>query len=235
MQHLPSKNSVTGFWRMCMCVSKHNVHSGVQEKKVRWLPETLLSRRKVQNLHHLGVNSSLTSTQGTEADREAMSWNSSSFGLISPPTHSLCVTKISIRRGGEGDGYFLFQDRHWCSQILPRLPSAHRHDLSSLWLPAVPPLPLHWAVPTTRWRRVFCSGNSVCRTHCWPSEVLWLFQRLLEASGPTAGVFYHPSRLGTSSGSWDKTGGRKRMLKQKHVHVCCWKRSGRNPFFQEYD
>lgn len=172
------------------------------KSKVWHHPETLLSRRKVQNLHHLGVNSSLKARRQTG---KLCFDNSSSFGLTSPPTHSRCVTKISNRRGGEGDGYFHFQDRHWCSQILPCLPSANRHDLSSLWLPAVPPLPLplHWVVPTTRWRRVFCSGNSECRTHCWPSEVLWLFQRLLEASGPTARVFYHPSRLGTSSGSWN--------------------------------
>lgn len=43
----------------------------------------------------------------------------------------------------------------------------------------------------------------MCRTHCWLSEVLWLFQRLLAASGPTAAVFYRPSGLGTGSGSWE--------------------------------
>lgn len=56
---------------------------------------------------------------------------------------------------------------------------------------------------TTRWRRVSCSGNSACKTHCLLSEELWLFQQLLEASGPTGGVFYHLSGLGTGSRSWD--------------------------------
>lgn len=55
--------------------------------------------------------------------------------------------------------------------------------------------------PTTRWKKVFYSGNSVCRTHCWLSAVLWLFQQLQGASGPTVKGFYHPSGLGTSSGS----------------------------------
>lgn len=55
--------------------------------------------------------------------------------------------------------------------------------------------------PTTRWKKVFYSGNSACRTRCWLSEVLWLFRQLLGASGPTVKVFYRPSGLGTSSGS----------------------------------
>lgn len=152
-----------------------------------------------------------------------MLWNSSPFGLISRPAHSLFVMKISLRRGGEGDDHFQLQDRLWCTQIPPPTSvctSTLRTLLSSLGLPAVPPRPLRCVVPTTRWRRVVCSGNSVCRTHCWLSEVLWLFRRLLGASGPTAGVFYHPLGLGTGSGSWDKKGEKKKCVKtKKYLHV----------------
>lgn len=58
--------------------------------------------------------------------------------------------------------------------------------------------------PTTRWRRVSCSGNSACKTRCLLFEVLWLFRRLLGASGPTGEVFYHLSGLGKGSGSLNK-------------------------------
>lgn len=105
-------------------------------------------------------------------------------------------------------------------------PIFRRHSslLLLLWLPAVPPLPPHWVFPTTRWRRVSCSGNSVCRTRCWLSEVLWLFRRLPGASGPTARVFYRPSGLGTGSGSWEK----EKYVKTKISSMSsCWNRSGR--------
>ncbi len=221
-------------WEAChwrACVSKNYACICTQSSKAHsWhLTENFLSCRKVQNLHYLGVNSSLTSTQGTEAGGKVMLWNFPSFGLISPPTHSLFVTKISVRRGGEGnENCFHFQN----TGALPRLPSAHRHSshLSLLWLPAGPPLPPPWYTPTTRWRRVFYSGNSVCRIRCWLSEVLWLFQQLLGASGPTAGGFYRPSRLGTGSGSLDDKGERKSVTKQKHFHVKLLKNEWEGPF-----
>lgn len=201
MQCLPSKNrSMRGFSLACICVS--NIMCTQESNRKVWhLAEIVLSRRKVHNRHHLGINSSLTFTQGTEAKRKEMLWSSSSFGLISPPIRPTSVTKISIRRGGEGDNNIHFQDKNLqISQILSSVPQ-HISLLSLLRLPAVPPLPTCCSVPTTRWRRVFCSGNSVCRTHCWLSEVLLLFRRLLGASGPTGGVFYHLSGLGTGSGS----------------------------------
>ena len=140
--------------------------------------------------------------------------------------------KISLRRGGEGDDHFQLQDRHWCAQILPPssiCTSTLRTLLSLLGLPAVPPRPLRCVFSTTKWRRVVCSGNSVCRTHCWLSEVLWLFRRLLGASGPTEGASYHPLGLGTGSGSWDKKEESKNAWKQKHICTSnCLKRSDRN-------
>lgn len=197
--------SKTDVFDWCTCVWANMTCTQKSDTSLK----ILRSRRKVQNLHHLGVNSSLTSTQGTEANRKDMLWNSSSFGLISSPTHSLSVTKISIRRGGEGWWLFPFPGQKPADSALS---SIHTSTLLA-------PFPrsgfllfllfLFFAsFPTTRWRRVFCSGNSVCRTHCWLSEVLWLFPRSLGASGPTAGGFYRPSGLGTGSGS------REGMLKK---------------------
>lgn len=65
--------------------------------KVWHLTEFFLSRRKVQNLHHLGVNSSSTSTQGTEANREDLK-----FFLFWPrlSTHSLTLCNQNVHKGG---------------------------------------------------------------------------------------------------------------------------------------
>lgn len=59
---------------------------------------------------------------------------------------------------------------------------------------------------------VFCSGSSVCKTHCWPSEVLWLFRQSPVASGPVEEVFCHPSRPGIGSGSWMGQWEKKRVI-----------------------
>lgn len=56
-------------------------------------------------------------------------------------------------------------------------------------------------LPTTRWKRVFCSGNSVCRTRCWLSEGPWPFLQWPGASGRAVKVSLHPSGLGISLGS----------------------------------
>lgn len=195
------KQSMRGLrdWRACvwaniMCTQE-------SERKVWHLTEIFLSRRKVQNLHHLGVNSSSRSTQGTEADREDMLWILPLLApSLHPPTHSL----KNIHKGG----VMIISITRTKTCALRFCPVFHTHidsphSLSLIRLTDVPPHPFRWVVPTTRWRRVFCSGNSVCRTRCWLSEALWLFRRWLGASGPTAGVFYHPSGLGTGSGSWD--------------------------------
>lgn len=135
-----------------------------------------------------------------KAQRQTEKLRDSSFQASS--LHSLAHSfEPKYPHGGEDDLHF--QDRIWWSQTLPHLPFAHGHSslLSSVWLPAVSPL--QWVAPTTRWRTVFCSGNSVCRTHCWLSAVLGLFQLSLGASGPTAGVFCRPLKPGRGSGSYD--------------------------------
>lgn len=68
---------------------------------------------------------------------------------------------------------------------------------------------------TTRWKRVFCSGNSVCTTRCWLSEALWLFPQLLGAFAQAVKVFLYPSRLGISLGSKKN---RKEIIDRIHRH-----------------
>lgn len=197
MKHPLSKNKsmyerlLTG---MPVCEQTLSAPRSPKEKSNISLKSFSLSQEG--SLHRLGIDSSLTFTQGTEANREDMLWHSSSFVFIAPPT--LCNQNIHKERRG---GCWLFpfpgQKRATSKCGTPR-------SFLRSKLPAVPPLPAQWTVPTTRWRKVFCSGNSVCRTHCWLSEVLGLFQLLPGASGPAAGVFYRPSGLGTGSGSWDE-------------------------------
>lgn len=59
----------------------------------------------------------------------------------------------------------------------------------------------------------------MCRTHCLLSEVLWLFQQLLGASGPTGGVIYYPSGLGTGSGSKGKKRSKYLIYASKHKEI----------------
>lgn len=63
----------------------------------------------------------------------------------------------------------------------------------------------------------------MCTTRCWLFEVLWLFPRLLGASGPTAGGFYRPSGLGTGSGSWDKEGEGKSFFSATFQRSCVFR------------
>lgn len=126
---------------MHLCEREHGVHPG------RWTktPTSNWNLWQEANLHLLCVNSSLTSTQGTEAGREAMLWNSPRFGLICPPTHSLThslfVTQVSTGRGGGGGLMIISISRadSGASRLCPSL-SAHQLDLPSLQLPAAPPL-----------------------------------------------------------------------------------------------
>lgn len=183
------------------CVWAKCVHLEVQKKS--WISHRNLFR-SLAGRYRVFITSVLSlHLHPKKAQRQmgvAMLWNSSSSGLIS--NQSLFVTKIPISTGGEGEDYFHFLDRDW-----PPVFYRHSSLLFFLWLPAFSPL--HWVYPTTRWRRVFCSGNSVCRTHCWLSGVLWLFRLSPGASGPTVRVLYHPSGLGTGSGSWENKRERK--------------------------
>lgn len=54
---------------------------------------------------------------------------------------------------------------------------------------------------TTRWRRVFCSGSSVCRTRCWLAAALALSPRSPAASAPAAAGSVPPSAPDSGSGS----------------------------------
>lgn len=165
------------FWVAWMCVSKMCA-PGSPKENISWKSFTLSQGRYrvfitwVLNLH-------LHPKKAQRQTEEAMLWNSSSSGLIS--NHSLAFCNQNIHKHRRGWWFFHFLERDWC-------PVFHRHSslLFLFWLPAFSPL--HWVYPTTRWRRVFCSGSSVCRTHCWLSGVLWLFRRLPGASGPTVRV-----------------------------------------------
>lgn len=53
----------------------------------------------------------------------------------------------------------------------------------------------------TRWRRVFCSGSSVCRTRCWLAAALALSPRSPAASAPAAAGSSPPSAPESGSGS----------------------------------
>lgn len=162
----------------CICVRKRYVRPGVHQKRPFW---------KVSLLG--GVNSSLTSPKkGTAADTGSYCMLSN---FLFPSNNCVFFSKQSIHKHQRGS---------WAT-----LPGYHflPHPPSLLTLPQfllVLLISLSFS-PTTRWRRVFCSGNSVCRTRCWLSEVLWPFQQLLGASGPIVMVFYHLSGLGISSGS----------------------------------
>lgn len=97
MQHLPSNNRVweASGWRAC--VSKQCVRQRLQ-RKVGHLSEIFFSV-KVQNLHDVGVNSSIPSKQGTEVD-----WGS-------------CVMKLFL---------FLASSLHTFTSFLsPKYPEAH--------------------------------------------------------------------------------------------------------------
>lgn len=206
MQHLLSDSRVweASGWRAC--VSKQWVRQRLH-RKVGHLSEFFFSPSsgKVQNLHDVGVNSSIPSKQGTEVD-----WGS-------------CVMKLFL---------FLALSLHsFISFLSPKYPEAHEervmiilHFLGRQWFCPASSLPrfscssfllppptregVFFFFPTTRWRMAVGSGNSVCRTHCWLSGALWLFPQLPGASGPTARGFYHLSGLGTDSGSWESKGKR---------------------------
>lgn len=88
--------------------------------KVWHLTEIFLSRRKVQNLHHLGVSSSSTSTQGTEANREDVK-----LFLFWPhlSTHSLTLCNRNVHKGGVMITSISRTKKKLRSQILSHLPS----------------------------------------------------------------------------------------------------------------
>lgn len=90
-----------------VCESKHYMNPGIQLKHLT-----------SSSFNHQFFTVILTRHRGKQ---KRILWNSSSFGLdcLLPVTHSLCVIKISIRRGGEGGDRF--QDRNLHPQILSRL------------------------------------------------------------------------------------------------------------------
>lgn len=202
------QQSVRGFWLARLCEQTMRAPKAPEESWTSVWNFFSLSSGKVQNLHDVGVNSSVPSKQGTEVD-----WGS-------------CVMKL-----------FLASSLHsFISFLSPKYPEAHEervmiilHFVGRQWFcpassllaflaPASccphPLILLQRSVkevffsPTTRWRMAVGSGNSVCRTHYWLSGALWLFPRLPGASGPTARGFYRPSGLGTDSESWESKGKR---------------------------
>lgn len=100
------QQSVRGFWLACMCVSKQYMHPGVRKESRTSLWNLSLSRRKVQNLHYLGVNSLISSKQGTEVD--GGSYVAKLF-LFWPhlSTHSLAFCNQNIHKHRRG-GWWLF-------------------------------------------------------------------------------------------------------------------------------
>lgn len=125
-----------------------------------------------------GVDSSFMSQKGTAAETGSYCMLRN---FLFASNHCFFVffsaSKVSTSTGGEG----------WASlaghPCLPHPPSLLLCPISC-WSTSSLRSP-----PTTRWKKVFYSGNSVCRTRCWLSGVLWLFQQLLGASGPTVKVF----------------------------------------------
>lgn len=186
-------------WRACVCEQTSCAPRSPTEKSPHWI-----FLRKVQKLKLSNLSFLIHSRHRGKTGRYVVK----SF-LLAPSLHALTHSLLPKYPEGEegwGEDYFHFQDKNLRSQTLSSPPSVRRGSslLSLLQLPADPLLLHPFSLPTTRWRRVFCSGNSACTTRCLLSEVLWPFQRLLGASGPTGGVIYRPSGLGTSSGSEHK-------------------------------
>lgn len=147
-------------WRACACVCvcerKHSMHP--------WVPRNVISLVSFSGGNRIFITgiSSIAFTQGTEANREDMLGRPSCFGhYLCTQQLTLCTNTIHQERR-EGEDYFQ-------NNKLELSDSVSSSIFTQMLLS---PASCGSSFPTTRWRRVFCFGNSACRTHCLLSVVL---------------------------------------------------------------